>query len=177
MKFIDKQGRLFGKINIVDFFIIILLLIIIPGFFYIYKVLAVQPSWVPSHYVTVEAVTFTAPEVAELIKPGQTATGKYFGKTVGKIIKVIKKDEKYAERIKSTVKKTHGEYEYRIPVFLEMKLLSTLSAEGEPFYYQRKELHATLDDSYLFTTSDYKIYLYILKVKDKPSFEELARSR
>ena len=169
MKFIDEKGRFFGRVNIVDFFIVVLLVLIIPGFFCIYKVLGRHPSWIPSHWVRVEAVTFTMPEIAELIKPGQVATGRYLGNPVGKILGVEIRNDEYGSRIKSAAKRTAGEYEYRIPVFLEMDLLCTLSAENEPYYYQRYALAAGLDESYNFPGPGYNIYFYVLKIKDADS--------
>ena len=164
-RFIDEKGRLFGKINIVDFFIIMLLLVIIPGFFYIYNVLAKRPTWVPSKWVRVEAVTFTIPEIAGLIKPGQVYYN--YGTPRAKILKVLKRDEKYSEKIKSVIDRDKlPEYEQRIPVFLEFELLCTHSDEYEPYYFVRAPVRASLEAKHPFDTGTYEIQFYVLKIED-----------
>lgn len=43
MKIIDEKGRLFGKINIIDFLVILFLLCILPGFYFGYQILTERP--------------------------------------------------------------------------------------------------------------------------------------
>ena len=56
MKLMDGKGRLFGKINIADFFIIVLIIVIIPAFLHIYSILGKTPTMVSPKWVKVEAV-------------------------------------------------------------------------------------------------------------------------
>ena len=165
MKLIDEKGRLFGKINIVDAFIIILIMMIIPGFFYMYKILGKRPTWVPSKWVKVEAVTFTLPEIAKLIKAGQAYYA--YGNPQAKILKVLKRDDKYSAKLKSEItKKAMPEYEQRIAVFLELELLCTHSAKNEPYYFARYPVIISLEKSHIFDTGTYQIRFYVLKIKD-----------
>lgn len=167
MKIIDEKGRLFGKINIVDFLIIILICVIIPVFFHIYKILGKTPTRIPYSWIKVEAVTFTIPEIAELIEPGDMSIDR-FGNPDGRMLKILKKDSKYGEKIKSaTIEKTsEAEYEARIPIFLELELSCTKSAESEPWYFRRKPLLISLDNKFEFTTDKYRLICYALKIKD-----------
>ena len=164
-RLIDEKGRLFGRINIVDFSIILLLIIIIPGFSYIYKILGKRPTWVPSQWVEVEAVIFTIPEIAELIKPGHVYYA--YGNPQAKILKVLKRDNKYGEKLKSVIRKGDlPEYEQRIPVFLEMELLCTRSAKNEPYYFARRPVIVSLEETHVFDNGSYQIRFYILKIED-----------
>jgi hypothetical protein len=165
MKILDERGRLFGKINIVDFLIVVFLVIIIPVFFHVYKILGKRPTWVPSKWVRVEAVSFTLPEIAELLAPGQTSYA--YGEPQAKIVNVLKKDEKYSENLKSAMrKKSLPQYEYRIPVFLELDLLCTHSAENEPYYFQRNPLLVSMERTHSFKADRRHIRFYVLKFKD-----------
>lgn len=167
MKMIDEKGRLFGKINIVDFLIIIFLIVIIPVFFHAYKILGKQPSIVPHQWIRVEAVTFTIPEFAELFKEGDASYGQD-GNLDGKISKILKKPVDYSDRLKKVIEHKTGVsiYKYRIPVFLEFELLCTKSAKGEPWYYRRRPIFASLDEDITFDCSKYRLTCYIIKIKD-----------
>ena len=166
MRFIDKKGRLFGKINIVDFFIILLLIIIIPGFFSVYKILGRRPSWVPSKWIKVEAVAFTIPEITELIKPDRVSSDR-LGHPHAKVLRILERGPGYGQILKSTIRRGDlPEYEERIPVFLEMELFCSLSAENEPYYFMRKPLLVSMEASHNFKTLRYEINFYVLKIKD-----------
>lgn len=163
MRFIDEKGRLLGKINIVDFFIISLLIIVIPGFLYVYKVLEERPTWVPSKWVKVEAVTFTLPEIADIIKVGDIHYA--FKKPRAKVLKILERDDKYKQAI---CESSMLQYEHRIPILLELDLLCTKSGEDEPYYFERNEVVVSLDRSiHTFNTPTYSIKFYILKIKDQ----------
>ena len=56
MKIIDEKGRLFGKINVIDFLVIIFLLSLTPMFYFGYKIFNKNPSVSPTPPVIVEAV-------------------------------------------------------------------------------------------------------------------------
>ena len=162
MKIIDEKGRLFGRINIVDFSIILLLLIVIPTFFYIYEVLGKRPTRVPYTWVKVEAVTFTIPEIAELFKPGDVSRDE-FGDPDGKLLKILKKDYAYSKMVKDATVNKHG---YRIPVFLELELWCTRSIKGKRWYYRRFPLGLSLEKGFDFGTGKYDIECFAIKIKD-----------
>ncbi len=56
MKIIDEKGKLFGKINVIDFLVIIFLLSLTPMFYFGYKIFNKNPSVSPTPPVIVEAV-------------------------------------------------------------------------------------------------------------------------
>lgn len=168
MKIIDEKGRLFGKINILDFLIIVLILVIIPGFFSIYKILGKTPVRIPHEWITVEAVTFTISEIAELIEAGDMSVDG-FGNPDGKLVKVLKKGKEYGEKIKSAMIGTsRAKYETRIPVFLRVELLCTKSAKNEPWYYRRNHLLVSLEreEEFAFNTKKYRLVCHALKIKE-----------
>lgn len=165
-KIIDENGRLFGKINIVDFLIIILILIVMPTFLHIHEILSKRPTRVPHTWIKVEAVTFTLPEIAKLFKPGDVSHDEY-GNVDGRLLRILKRDQSYSNRLKrATINQSHEtRYEHRIPVFLELELSCTLSAEGESWYYRRNSLYITLDYNFEFITDKYIIKCYALKIE------------
>ncbi|MBN1353478.1 MAG: DUF4330 domain-containing protein [Candidatus Omnitrophica bacterium] len=165
MRLIDKEGRLFGKLNVVDFFIIALLIVVIPGFLGMYKILGKRPTWVPSQWVRVKAVTFTIPEIADLLKPGDISYDR-FGNTQARLLSVSERDSDYANDLKSAVKSTSmTEYEHRMGLILELELLCTKSAENEPFYYMRVPIFASLDEPHEFSSKKYSVKFYVLDIK------------
>jgi len=167
MKIIDEKGRLFGKINIVDFFIIVLIVILIPVFAVTYQVMQKTPRRVPFKWVKVEAVTFTMPEFAAHFKEGDISRDGY-GNVDSKLLKIIKKDDIYATRLKSAIinKNKDARYEHIAPVFLKFELLCTKSAKGEKWYYRRRSLVVSLKDDFVFETDQYSINCYVIKIEE-----------
>ena len=169
MKIIDEKGRLFGKINIVDFLIIVLILIVIPAFLHIYKIMGERPVLVPYKWIKAEAVTFTIPEIAKLIKEGD-ASYDYYGTMDARLIRIIKKDKGYGDKLKSTlIKKSDGiPPKHTIPVFLEVQLLCTQTSENMPYYFRQNAIFAGLEKSrgFIFYTDKYSTFCYILKIED-----------
>lgn len=69
MKIIDKNGRLFGKINIIDFFLLVLLISTIPAFYYGHKVMTAKSMHAPLPLPAVEyMVQFICPNCHNSIK-------------------------------------------------------------------------------------------------------------
>src|SRR3989344_1482685 len=164
MVLLDEKGRLFRKINIVDFSIILLFLIVIPALFYVYEVLGKRPTTVPMTWIKVEVVTFTLPEIAELFKPGDISYDELW-KPNGKILQILKKDIKYGERFKKAkIDKNATSYEYKIPVFLELELLCSRAARDEHWFYRRAQLNLGLDANFHFETNKYSIYCHIIRI-------------
>lgn len=167
MKLMDGKGRLFGKINIADFFIIVLIIVIIPAFLHIYSILGKTPTMVSPKWVKVEAVTFTIPEIAELFKKGDISYGPY-KEADGRLINVSIGNREYGEKLKSVIveKTQDSRFEYRVPVFLDLELACTQSGEGERYYYKREPLFFGLDAGFVFDTKKYRINCYAIKLED-----------
>lgn len=167
MGWIDGKGRLFGKINVVDFLIIMLLFVIVPFFFHIYSILGKMPTRVPYKWIKVEAVTFTMPEFAELFKEGDISCDEN-GRPDGKLVRLLKKESRYSNVLREVYVVKYGEIfskEYMIPVFLEFELSCAQSAKNEPWYYRRQPLFASIDDKFVFVTDKYRIVCSTLKIE------------
>lgn len=171
MRVLDKEGRLFGKVNVVDFSIIVLLILIIPFFVSIYIILDKNPVMVPYKWIKIKAVTFTIPEIADMLKPGDISLDQY-GKPDAKILHIVKKDvptqEKYNAIFTGEVNKS---YQFMETVFLELELRCTKSAEGEPWYFRRNPLFVSVDCRFPFITSRYEINFYVLQIEDERPIE------
>ncbi|HBK86976.1 MAG TPA: hypothetical protein DDZ53_13190 [Firmicutes bacterium] len=81
---IDKQGRLFGKINIFDL-IVILILVVIAGRVVYVKLNVPQVVAPPQDKVTIELRAEVLNPVAEFVKVGQRVTDKRTGVYLGEI--------------------------------------------------------------------------------------------
>ena len=167
MKIVDNKGRLFGRINVIDFFIIVSLVVVLPGFFYIYKVMGQRPVMVPYEKVKVTVVTFTIPEISALFKEGDMSYDE-FGNPDGKILKVSREVGSEGEELKSVIMKKGNmpNYDQRIPVTLEMELSCTHSAKGEAYYYKREPLVIGLDSTVSFLSPKYNVTCYVIKIEN-----------
>lgn len=167
MNILYKNGRLFGKINIVDFFILTLIFILIPFFFSVYTILGKMPARVPHRWIKVEAITFVTPQFADIFKVGDLSYDES-GKPNGRILRISENDRDRAEKLKSAiVKKTNAlQYEYRTSVFIEFELLCNRGFENESWYYSRQPLFINLDYGFAFNTSKYSLPCYAIKIKD-----------
>lgn len=173
MKLIDEKGRLFGKVNIVDFLILALIVAIIPAFVYTYKILGKTPIPVSYTWVKVEAVVFTIPEVVRLIKPGDISFDE-FGNTDARLVKILKKDDAYAQRIKNSMIKQLNKvgkvyeidtrYAYRVPLFLELELPCAKNPPQQSWHFRRRPLIAGMISYFTFTTDKYRLMCYPIRV-------------
>lgn len=167
MNFIDKKGRIFGKINIVDFFIVAFIIVIIPLFFLMYEILGKTPVKVPHHWVRIRVVTFALPEMIELFKPGDVTLDEN-GVPDGRLIRIIEKDYEYGNRLKSAmIKKGDMENDYRVPVVLEIEISCTRNSRNEKWYYRRLPITIGLNCSIVFSTVKYETGCYIVGIEDK----------
>lgn len=176
MRLIDENGRLFGKVNCVDFLIIAVILAVIPGFFYIHSVLRKTPIRHPSKWVRVEVVTFAISEISDLFEEGDQCYDM-FGNVDGRLVRILSKDPAYADRLRNAVISRYTtadgqntvidtRYEYFAPVFLEFELLCGRSAVNEPWYFRRGPLLISLVKSFNFDSSKYGVMCYVLGIKD-----------
>lgn len=81
MKIIDEQGRLFGKINLIDFLVMLFLFSLIPIFYLGYTILTKKPLELNERkeYVFIEIpcnLIKISPETLKLIKVGDKAIDK-----------------------------------------------------------------------------------------------------
>jgi len=91
---IDEKGRIFGKINVIDFAVLLFIVIIIPMFFISNKIINVKkPEAIKQEVVIPVEVKFirVMPEFAKVMKEGDIAKDEN-GKVTGKLIKIIKEE-------------------------------------------------------------------------------------
>jgi len=87
MKIIDENGRLFGRINIIDLFVVIFLIGLIPLFFYSKRLAVKKPVMIEEEIeteVTCRAIKIK-PDIAGLISVGDQEADKD-GKITGEVI-------------------------------------------------------------------------------------------
>lgn len=166
MKVLDGEGRLFGKINIVDFGIILLLTIAIPAFFHMYTILGKRPTKVPHEWIRVKAVAFTIPEIAELFKEGDTSYDE-IGEPDGKLLRIIGKGSAYSGKFKSAIidKSDASKHKNNVPAILEFKLSCEYSITGGHWYYKRNHLLVGMDNPFVFACKKYHIICYAVKIE------------
>lgn len=167
MKILDERGRLFGRINIVDLLIVVLILIIIPAFLQVYNILSKRPTRVPVKWIKIEAVAFILPSYLELIKEGDISYDENRN-AQGRVVKIVKKDIGYSERLKSYMLDIQNDaiYPYKIPIFLELELACTKSGKAEPWYYRKFLLVVSMSSTFDFITDMYAITCYTLKTEE-----------
>ncbi len=92
MKIIDEKGRVFGKINIIDFIVVLFLVFLMPMFYFGYKILNSKKNVVvieQKRTIQVE-VKFSNVllEVANVVKEGDVARDPA-GDVIGTLIKIV----------------------------------------------------------------------------------------
>lgn len=91
MKILDEKGRLFGKINLIDFLVIMLLVLSVPMLYFGYKILIKKPTPEVKHvgeFVEIELdcrFEKVKPEALKHISVGDQELNE-FGQVVGKIM-------------------------------------------------------------------------------------------
>ncbi len=87
MNIIDKNGRLFGKINIIDLSVVLILLFAIPVFMFGYKAMTarddMQKTWVTVKMKVLRVI----PELAEVMQSEDVET-EYSGRKIGTLVKI-----------------------------------------------------------------------------------------
>jgi hypothetical protein len=88
--FIDEKGRLFGKINFIDFIVVVCILFVIPLYFIGNKIMGTFEKDVIKNIVVIEVgIKFfnVIPELANALKEGDIYRNAV-GKPIGKLIKI-----------------------------------------------------------------------------------------
>ena len=158
MKLIDDKGKLFGKINVIDFLVILFFLGLTPMFYYGYKIAAYNQAETPilkkSHYQEFEIIF---PNIPKKFIPMISVGDKQYKKNkfVAEMIKIIDKKP-------SQIKLSKGQFEEvqhvinlenYFDLITRMKLLVTPTMGN--FYYQGKLIK--VDEKFTFSTDKYSI--------------------
>ena len=87
MNIIDKNGRLFGKINIIDLSVMLILLFAMPVFIFSYKAMTAREN-AQKIWVTVNVKAFrTVPQLSEVIK-SEDVEMEDRGRKIGVLVKI-----------------------------------------------------------------------------------------
>jgi len=167
LKIIDEKGRLFGKINIIDFFVILVLISFTTVLYYGYKITfdkreTVKDSWIG---VTVKFLN-VMPELANALKVGDDEHGPS-GYTIGKITEII--DIYSSESIILTDMPTITraahlvEHPYKKTVLLKLEVLQT--GRNGALYY--KDTPIKIGNKIVFSTKYYNIDGRIVGIEEK----------
>jgi len=101
---IDEKGRIFGKINIIDLFVIVLILSVVPMYFMGHKVINAKiPVVIKEDIVVRVEARFdrVIPELAKVMAEGD-AEKDDSGRTLGKLVKVISNEPSRVLTMNST---------------------------------------------------------------------------
>lgn len=91
MKIIDEKGRVFGKINVIDFLVVLFLVFLTPMFYFGYKILSTKKADIKKEEKIIQVeVRFpnVLLEVANVIKEGDVARDSA-GDVKGTLIKIV----------------------------------------------------------------------------------------
>lgn len=154
IKIIDEKGRLFGKINVIDFLVILFLFCFIPTFYFGYKVFSKKGSVLTEKVLTEIEINCKfiklEPGVLELIKAGDREIDKN-GKVIGEIV-WVGDSTLYQEKfnIGSDIFLTESNSRLK-ELYVRFKL--TVEVKGNSIYY--KDIQITADSPIEFRTNKY----------------------
>ncbi len=156
MKIIDEKGRLFGKINFVDFLVILLLVCLVPMFYFGYKIMTKNPTVVEltkGEFIEIELdcrLIKLKPEVLKVISVGDKELDKN-GQVIGKIISLGQSmPYKYELDVGQGQKIIK---EDAILKQLKAKLKLKVKIKGDNLYYKEKMIKIVLP--FEFKTNDF----------------------
>jgi len=157
MKFIDEKGRLFGKINLIDFLVILFLLLLIPMFYLAYR-LSHKPKTsvieVPKEIVFLDCYCrFYGLEqkTASLITLGDQDIEQ--GKVKAEILAMSKPESAVYDIDFGGGQTIYYKDKERMQIFAKVRLLG--EKKENSFYYEREKI--TLGSKILFKTPNYQI--------------------
>lgn len=155
MKIIDDEGRLFGKINLIDFLFCLFIIFLTPMFFYGYKLFFTNSGFdqsEPGPYVEKIYKAYfydVSPEVARKIKIGDEAFNDQ-GKVIGVLLWVDDAD------LEEITKNKRKKIDYHIPVTLKLKV------RVREVYVYYNNILLELNRDFIFDTKKYSIKTKLL---------------
>lgn len=93
MKLIDEKGRLFGVVNLIDFFVILFLLAMVPAFYFGYKIIFRKPTVQESFEKGIKEIKLSCefiklrPDIAGLLSVGDAEFDNK-GRIIGEIVEL-----------------------------------------------------------------------------------------
>lgn len=155
MKIIDEKGRLFAKINIIDFLIILILLSLAPALYFGYKIMTKPAVISDKEYIEIEAsfrLIKLEPDILKLISIGDRELDED-GRIIGEIVSLGQSEPYKYEfdigRNQKIIKKDpiQREIHVRLKMTVEIK-------EGKPYYKDNEIRFGSIVE---FNTSKYSI--------------------
>jgi hypothetical protein len=156
MKIIDEQGKIFGKINMIDFMVVALLVCMIPVFYYVYQTVLIKNRIKPdAEFVLLDLhCRFIAinPDAVRSIAVGDKEFDKA-GNVIGEVTWIGEsKQYKYIFDIgKAVVISKDVENMLELPVRLKLRA----EAKDQNLYY--KERRVVFDSPIVFQTHKYTV--------------------
>ncbi len=132
-RFVDEKGKIFGKINIIDFFVIIVVVLLIFGA--VYKFTTMNKSVGSTGSASSQTVNYNVkvekvrPVSLENVKEGDILFDKTSGNSIGKIIKVESEVAKDIVEM-SDGSAVLGEVENRINLILTVEAEGIVNSKG-----------------------------------------------
>ena len=174
MKIVDEKGKLFGKINVIDFLVILFLLCILPAFYFGYKVatrklVEVEPP--KREFVEIEIdyqFIKLKPEVLKLISVGDKELDRN-GQVIGRITSLGESEPyRYTFDIGAGQRISKGD-----PILRQLKARIKLKAKVEQsnLYYKDKEIKVGLPLE--FKTNEYSVTAIPFKEEEEEEAEAL----
>lgn len=118
MKLIDEKGRLFGVVNLIDFFVLLFLLAMVPAFYFGYKIIFKKPTVQESFEKGIKEIKLSCefiklrPDIAGLIFVGDAEFDNK-GRIIGEIVELgpIEPDKEDPQlKTRSTVLKLKAQF-------------------------------------------------------------------
>lgn len=158
MKIIDEKGRLFGKINVIDFLVILFLFFLAPMFYFGYKALTKKPPELIKEFIEIEIpcnLTKINPEILKLIAVGDRSVDKD-SKQTG-VITWIGESRPFVNKFYVDNTNSNNTVTIVDTVFKELPVKLKLITEirGKVLYYNDKQV--LIDSPLNFETSKYDV--------------------
>ncbi|MFC1699092.1 DUF4330 domain-containing protein [Candidatus Omnitrophota bacterium] len=172
MKLIDEKGRLFGKINLIDFLVISFLLCFLPASYFAYKILIKGPRAIQGEFIEIERdcqFIKVRPEVLPLISVGDQELGGNW-KVIGEIVSLgTSEPYKYEFDIGGGEKIVKESADLRQQV-VKLKLKVVPHRNG--LYYKNKLIK--IGSPLEFKTDEYTLHTIVNKERKEGEKETIA---
>lgn len=173
MRFIDEKGRLFGKVNIIDFLVIVFLSSLIPVFYFGYRIFTKKPAVVTEKKEVIETEIYCKfikiqPDIMKLISVGDKEFDEN-GSAIAEII-LLGSISPYQYKIdmgNGEIKIITDSVLKELPAYLRLKA----GIKDNRLYYKDKEI--MINSPIEFRTPEYIAQAIPLPVpKEKEKFIE-----
>ncbi len=162
MKVIDEKGRLFGKINVIDFLALLFFAFCISTFVFSYSIFK-EKAKLPKEFIEVEMNCIfqkVNPEVLKMVSVGDKEID-ITGKQIGEIVSIGE-----IEPYQNVFNLSLEEYlTVKDTVFqsLPAKIKFTMGVKGNNLYYKGKKV--SINSLFIFKTAKYSVKTVILSPK------------